>query len=200
VASFLWRLLPEGSERGGSAQRCLKRALCHLDSRWKAEVDNKRAHTFALEEVGQVDAVHCGDLYLPADSFEIVMGFVEQRDAITSTPVSKAWWRILSGLPHAEHINMVVGHSRAWEMGWQDMINQLKLICACNPRRNIRRLTLGPCVNLGSVGNLSLASGGKLTHLDFTRIKGTKHLNFRELAKQMPYLKGIALKETFYSY
>lgn len=80
-------------------------------------------------------------------------------------------------------------------MGWQDLVSQLKIIRASNPRREVNRITLGYCVKVGNLGNLCKAAGGVLRYLDLTYSKGVKNIGFRELAAQLPNLKGLAVRE-----
>lgn len=96
---------------------------------------------------------------------------------------------VVSTLPPASHVNTCMHRG----MGWQDLVNQLKMITASNPRRAISRVTLGYKIKIGSLGTLALASGGSLMHLDLTCAKGAKNLDFEVMAKQLPNLKGLAV-------
>lgn len=78
-------------------------------------------------------------------------------------------------------------------MGWQDLVKQLEMIRVWNPRRSINRITLGCTVKIGGLENLASASGNLITHLDLTYSKGSKDLDFKVLAKQLPNLKGLAV-------
>lgn len=78
-------------------------------------------------------------------------------------------------------------------MGWQDLLNQLRHITSRNPYRVIRRLTLNGAVKLGSMSNLSSAAAGLLTHVDFSRARGSR-LSFHQLGVGMPGLKGLRVR------
>ncbi|CAM9519766.1 unnamed protein product [Pylaiella littoralis] len=188
----------EDEKRSGEAElKCMRRALALLDSRWKADTDRKRKATFASEDKkGLVDAVLMGGVYLPSDAFAMVVEGLDHATAVRSTRCSRAWWRTISDLPPASHINTQLGKN----VGWSDVLTQLKNIRASNPRRSVSRLSLGYAVKLGSLPKLSQAAGGTLTHLDLTRCHGVKKkLDFSALAKLLPDLKGLAVEETFYS-
>lgn len=58
----------------------------------------------------------------------------------------------------------------------------------------VRRLTLSSNVKMGSLSNLSAATAGLLSHVDFTRAKGSEKVRLDELAANLPGLKGIAVR------
>lgn len=80
-------------------------------------------------------------------------------------------------------------------MGWSDVVTQLKNTRSSNPRRSVSRLSLARWISLGSFAKLAQAAGGPLalTHLDLTRCKGGKKIDFNALAKALPNLKGLAV-------
>lgn len=93
LSVFLRRLLPKDAERGGSEQKCMKMALAVLDSRWKTDAEAKRVATFASEDAGMVDSVLMGGVYLPSDSFALIVEYLDERTAVRSLPCCRAWWR-----------------------------------------------------------------------------------------------------------
>ncbi|CBN77980.1 hypothetical protein Esi_0081_0080 [Ectocarpus siliculosus] len=189
VCAFLGQLFPRSARRNGGELRCMRRGLSLLDSRWKADVDRKRKATFASEDKGMVDAVLMGGFYLPSDSFAMVVEYLDHGTAVRSTPSSKSWWRTISGLPPASHIDTNIGK----RLPWGELVTQLKTIKASNPLRAVARVTLGCRTKLGSFHNLGKVVGGVgLTHLDLTRSWGAKKLDFAALAKALPTLRGLA--------
>lgn len=93
LSVFLGQLLPGRALRGGAEQKCMKRALVLLDSRWKTEVEQRRKATFASEDARLVDAVLMGGVYLPSDAFALAVEYMDHATAVRSMPCSRAWWR-----------------------------------------------------------------------------------------------------------
>lgn len=84
------------------------------------------------------------------------------------------------------------------EMGWSDVVTQIKYIRASNPLRSVSRLTLTGRkgkLTLGSFAKLAQAAGGPevLTHLDLTGANGIRKIDFTAMAKAVPNLKGLAV-------
>lgn len=107
----------------------------------------------------------------------------------------------VSVLPVAMHMDLSLGkafHSSydksTRAIGWQDLLAQLKFIRNANPHRAVRRLTFSSGVKLGSMTNLSSATAGLLSHVDFTRAKGVNKLKFDDLAVNLPGLRGLAVR------
>eukprot|EP00752_Nemacystus_decipiens_P003039 g2817.t1 len=200
VCKFLKQLFPEGSRRGGAELKCMRRAVSLMDTRWKAEEDRKRKATFSSEDKGVVDAVLMGGCYLPFDAFANMVGYLDHATAIRSTRSSRSWWRMMSGLPPASHLDTSLCKKG---MCWADMLTQLKNMRASNPLRSVSRLTLvggRSKLILGSFPRLAQAAGGSdvLTHLDLTGAGGARKINFDVLAKALPNLKGLAVDDLFW--
>lgn len=119
----------------------------------------------------------------------------------------------VSTLPEATHIDLTTLRSRKfinlwrspWRgmtvregpnepsgLGWQDLLNHLRHIKKTNPRREVRRLTFDSQQKLGSLSNLSSATAGLLTHIDFSRNR--RWVDFDELATNLPGLRGLGVR------
>lgn len=77
-------------------------------------------------------------------------------------------------------------------LGWQDLLNHLRHIKKTNPRREVRRLTFDRSQKLGSLSNLSCATAGLLTHIDFSR--NNHEVDFDQLAANLPGLRGLGVR------
>lgn len=76
-------------------------------------------------------------------------------------------------------------------MGWNDLLKHLRHIKTTNPRRVVRRLTFSRGQKLGNLSNLSSATGGLLTHIDFSR--SHRDIDFEELGINLPGLRGLGV-------
>lgn len=82
------------------------------------------------------------------------------------------------------------------KMGWKALMLQLKIIKASNPRRVVSRITFGRGMCMGSMVKLREAAGDVLTHLDMTGCREVKNMDFDMMGKQLPHLKGLAVRST----
>lgn len=119
----------------------------------------------------------------------------------------------VSTLPAAAHIDhttlrlrrSTTYHESAWGgvarevvtggsgLGWNDLLTHLRHIKKTNPRRFVRRLTLSGGKKLGSLSNLSSATAGLLTHIDFSRTR--RDIDFDQLGINFPGLRGLGVSE-----
>ena len=119
----------------------------------------------------------------------------------------------VSTLPEAAHLDLTTLRSRrstrfcAWSgmwidvvkdqpsgLTWQDLLVHLRHIRKTNPHRVVRRLTFDSNrkQKLGSLSNLSSATAGLLTHVDFSRNR--REVDFDQLATNLPGLRGLAVR------
>lgn len=79
------------------------------------------------------------------------------------------------------------------DMGWNDLLKHLRHIKTTNPRRVIRRLTFSRGQKLGSLSNLSSATAGLLTHIDFSR--SHRDVDLEQLGTNIPGLRGLGVRK-----
>lgn len=118
---------------------------------------------------------------------------------------------VVSILPAAAHIDLTTLSSRRStttyvkscgmarvvvsrsDMGWNDLLKHLRHIKTTNPRRVVRRLTFNRGQKLGSMSNLSSATAGLLTHIDFSR--SHRDVDLEQLGINIPGLRGLGVSE-----
>ncbi|CAN0074713.1 unnamed protein product [Discosporangium mesarthrocarpum] len=162
-------------------------AVSVMNKQWRSEEEDVKERRTKRGKLRPYSVV--GDSGLTPDLFGNVVSYLGDREALRNTTVNRAWWRAISILPVAEHINLRL---KPW-VGWQNLLKQLKHINSTNPRRAIRRLTFRVADHVSSLRNLAIASGGLLTYIDFGTFFGSLTIDLRELGRQMPGLKGIAV-------
>lgn len=105
----------------------------------------------------------------------------------SSTKLRRLGW---GGLPLFETVN------KRTSLKWQDLLTHLRHIKKTNPRRVVRRLTFNGDEKLGSLSNLSSATAGLLTHIDFSRSR--RAIDFEQLGVNLPGLRGLAVRPWMY--
>ncbi len=93
-------------------------------------------------------------------------------------------------------MSLVEAIDKRTSLTWQDLLTHLRYIKKTNPRRVVRRLTFNGNEKLGSLSNLSSATAGLLTHIDFSRSR--REIDFEQLGVNLPGLRGLAVRPWMY--
>ncbi|CAM9650811.1 unnamed protein product, partial [Ectocarpus fasciculatus] len=211
LAIFFRNLFDPAASRAGPQHVCLKRAFALLESRWSLDAEEG---TYQLPTTGHHEPpVPFGESFLSPEVFVGVVAFLDVHQTMQSARTSKAWWRNVSALPAAAHVDLTTLRSRSpiyrtllWadppiprprDLRWNDLLILLRHIKNTNPRRVVRRLTFNNPKKLGSFSNLSSATTGLLTHIDFSRSR--RDVDFEQLGVQLPGLRGLAVNSPSYN-
>lgn len=89
-------------------------------------------------------------------------------------------------------ISLAAAVNRKTSLKWQELLTHLRHIKKTNPRRVVRRLTFNGDEKLGSMSNLSSATAGLLTHIDFSRSR--REIDFEQLGANLPGLRGLGVR------
>ncbi|CBJ26593.1 expressed unknown protein [Ectocarpus siliculosus] len=205
LAVFFRNLFDPAASRAGPQHVCLKRAFALLESRWSLDAEEG---TYQLPTTGHHEpAVPFGESFLSPEVFVSVVAFLDVPQTMQSARTSKAWWR--NAAAHVDLTNLrprspIYGTSlwggpsvaRPRGLKWNDILIHLRHIKNTNPRRAVRRLTFNSSTKLGSLSNLSSATTGLLTHIDFSRSR--RDVDFDQLGVQLPGLRGLAVQSLSY--
>ncbi|CAM9481703.1 unnamed protein product [Ectocarpus sp. 12 AP-2014] len=210
LAVFFRNLFDPTASRAGPQHVCLKRAFALLESRWSLDAEEG---AYQLPTTGHHEPhIPFGESFLSPEVFVSVVAFLDVPQTMQSARTSKAWWRNVSALPASAHVDLTTlrprspiyrtslwgGPSIARPRGlkWNDVLIHLRHIKNTNPRKAVRRLTFNSSTKLGSLSNLSSATTGLLTHIDFSRSR--REVDFDQLGMQLPGLRGLAVQSLSY--